>query len=104
MSFVDFGYGFRGFDYGSGLWLRWWVVLGGGDVMGCGIFFFFLAIGCGCHNDGYGWWSGGGGGGGCSWLLRFTWMFIIIILMSSLYYFNQSGKKIESLMLLGVLK
>ena len=31
-------------------------------------------------------------------------MFIIIILMSSLYYFNQSGKKIESLMLLGVLK
>ena len=42
VSFVDFGYGFRGFDYGSGLWLRWWVVVGGGDVTGCGIFFFFF--------------------------------------------------------------
>ena len=60
-------------------------------------FFLFLAIGCGCHSDGYGWWSGGGGG--CGWLLRFLWMFFIIILMSSLYYFNRSGKKIESLML-----
>ena len=61
------------------------------------ILFYFFAIGYHCHSDGYGWWSGGGGG--CGWLLRFLWMFFIIILMGSLYYFNQSGKKIELLML-----
>lgn len=44
VSFVDFGYGFHGFGYGSGLWLRWWVVVGGGNVMGCGFLFYFIFL------------------------------------------------------------
>ena len=43
-----------------------------------------------------------GGGDGCGWFVKFVVNVFIIIIMSSLYYFYQIAKNIDSLMLGGL--
>ena len=75
----------------------------------------FSAIGCGYHIVGMVLVMGvgvfvvvvvgvviAGGGDGCGWFVKFVVNVFIIIIMSSLYYFYQIAKNIDSLMLGGL--
>ena len=77
------------------------------------IIYLFSAIGCGYHIVGMILVMGvgvfvvvgvviAGGGDSCGWFVKFVVNVFIIIIMSSLYYFYQIAKNIESLMLGGL--
>ena len=81
------------------------------------IIYLFSAIGCGYHIVGMVLVMGvgvfvvmvvvvgvviAGGGDGCGWFVKFVVNVFIIIIMSSLYYFYQIAKNIDSLMLGGL--